>query len=208
MFTRDQIATTLKKLYPTLAPDALERLADGHMEQQALQQAAPPQQELLHPTYRAMGPQTCDADVPLTQDAYRASGGGQCPQCQGVDIGVERFNPDGGGLVSQRCACPDCGLRWADMYRLAAYVREGEAEDKDWEAFAATEIIVRQPGPAPQPLLYVVTYGHKYGTDVAVYSTEEKAREAMADIKAAYPDEFDEDDPRSWLDLTESTLDV
>lgn len=144
-------------------------------------------------------------NTPMSQDAYRTAGGGQCPQCQSPDIGVERFDTDSGGLVFQRCRCPDCGTTWADMYRLAAYVRDGEEEEKDWESFTATEVVA---APVPPPVVYVVTYGHKHGTNVAAYSTEEKAWAAMEAIKAEYPDEFDEDDPRSWLDLDTCFLDV
>jgi hypothetical protein len=57
-------------------------------------------------------------------------------------------------------------------------------------------------------LVYVVTYEHKHGTDVSVHSTEEKAWDAIALIKAENPDEFEEDDPRSWLDITTCEVDT
>jgi hypothetical protein len=105
--------------------------------------ATPPtplQQALSRLTYRDMGPQTCAAAAPMTQDAYRAAGGGQCPACQGGHIEGKRFETES-GLVSQTCTCQDCGQVWSAMYRLAGYVREGDAGDQDWEAFATTEIV-------------------------------------------------------------------
>jgi hypothetical protein len=214
MFTRDQITATLTRLYPTMTAEDLARLADGHMEQQAIQQApGPGQHDLYHPTYRDMGPGSASADVPdepMTQDAYRKAGGNCCPVCHDWDIEGGSIEIES-GTASQRCRCHACEAGWTDFYRLAAYARTGETGEDvetDMDAFYGTEVVVRQPGPAPQPAVYVVTYGHKHGTDVSVYSTEAKAQAAMEDIKAAYPDEFDEDDPRSWLDLTASTLDA
>jgi hypothetical protein len=172
-------------------------------------QADPPtpfQQALLHMTSRDMehgGVSADAAEEPMTQEAYRATGGGQCPVCQSTHIAYNSFDTES-GLVSQRCVCQDCEAAWDDMYRLAGYVRKGAEGNQDWAAFETTAIVA---DPTPQTRLYVVTYGHKHGTAVSVYSTEAKAQAAMADIKAEYPDEFDEDDPRSWLALTESTLD-
>lgn len=55
--------------------------------------------------------------------------------------------------------------------------------------------------------VYVVTYEHKHGVDVGVYSTEDKAWAAIDKIKADNPGEFQEDDQLSWTDITCCELD-
>jgi hypothetical protein len=57
-------------------------------------------------------------------------------------------------------------------------------------------------------IVYVVTYEHKHGTDVSIHSTEAKAWEAIDAIKAESPEDFDEDSPRGWCDISTCELDT
>jgi len=56
-------------------------------------------------------------------------------------------------------------------------------------------------------IVYVVTYEHKHGLDVSVYRTEDKAYDAIEAIKAEYPEDFEDDDPRAWCDVTTCKVD-
>lgn len=59
-----------------------------------------------------------------------------------------------------------------------------------------------QAAPVPT-YVYIVTYGHQHGTEAKAYATEAGARAAVEDLKAEYPDEFNEDDPRSWCEVSQ-----
>jgi hypothetical protein len=56
-------------------------------------------------------------------------------------------------------------------------------------------------------LVYIVTYEHKHGVDVSAYSTEEKAWAGVGKLRADYPEDFDEDDPQGWCDITTCEVD-
>jgi hypothetical protein len=79
---------------------------------------------------------------PLTQAAYRAAGGGSCPTCQSDDVYAGRGDYDS-GVLHVTMTCLDCDRQWRELYRLAGYIREGEAGDDDWEAFLDTAVVER-----------------------------------------------------------------
>jgi hypothetical protein len=99
---------------------------------------------LVHTHLAALAP---PPPQPMTQEAYRAAGGGCCPVCQSAEIeartNVEMEEPTL-GLASQRLRCDDCDTTWMNYYRLGGYIRDGEGGGEDWEAFDQTEIVERE----------------------------------------------------------------
>lgn len=96
-----------------------------------------------------------------------------------------------------------------DAGSFGASISHGEWEEARCDtcdtALPLTDVFptVAQPvAPPPDPRrVYVLLYTHKHGVDVSVYPTEDAAWDAAEAIKAEDPDDFDDDDPRAFLDV-------
>jgi DNA-directed RNA polymerase subunit RPC12/RpoP len=75
------------------------------------------------------------------QAKYLASGGNECPYCDGpveADRGVEVD----AGIAWQNVKCNRCGAEWIDEYKLVGISAADELASSEWTA----EQILRQEG--------------------------------------------------------------
>jgi transposase-like protein len=62
-----------------------------------------------------------DEKTPMTDAAYAATGGNECPYCHSDEVEGGSFDSDEWG-GTQEIGCNDCGRRWVDKLTRVGYL--------------------------------------------------------------------------------------